>query len=83
MLIKEYYGERFDGVKLYRSYSDEGFYIRQIETGILYEEAIDIEDAPYTYEETDQKIPEPEPGPEPDAPIDEEEPGDEFNNNES
>lgn len=47
---------RFDGIALYRTYSDEGFYIRQVETGLLYEEAIDIEDAPFTYEETDEPI---------------------------
>ena len=33
-----------------------GFYILQNETGIEYEEAIDVESAPYEYIETDQKI---------------------------
>ncbi len=56
MLKREFYREREDGVKLYRTYSDEGFKIRQIETGIVYSEAIDVENTPYTYEETDEKI---------------------------
>lgn len=41
-----------------RHYSDEGYYIRQIETGILYEDAVDVLPCPYTYEETDVPIPE-------------------------
>jgi hypothetical protein len=59
-LKKEFYITREDGVKLYRNYSDEGYYIIQNETGIKYEEAIDVEDAPYTYTETDEKIEIPE-----------------------
>lgn len=47
---------RKDGVNLYRTYSDAGFYIVQNETGIMYESAIDVEDAPYTYNETDKLI---------------------------
>lgn len=43
-----------------RHYSNEGYYIRQIETGILYEDAVDILPCPYTYEETDELIPETE-----------------------
>ena len=35
-------------------------YILQKETGIKYEDAIDVENAPYTYEETDEKIKTPE-----------------------
>ncbi len=53
MVIREFFETREDGVNLYRTYSDQGFMLRQIETGILYSEPIDIEDAPYTYEETD------------------------------
>ena len=56
MVVKEYYTTRGDGVKLYRTYSDQGFLILQVETGIQYDEAIDVENAPYTYEETDKKI---------------------------
>ena len=39
-----------------RRYSDEGFKIRQIETGNVYEDAVDIVPCPYTYEETDELI---------------------------
>ena len=53
MKIREFYKTREDGVNLYRTYSDQGFMLRQNETGILYGEPIDVEDAPYTYEETD------------------------------
>ena len=34
--------------------------IRQIETGIIYDEAIDVENIEYTYEETEEKIDIPE-----------------------
>ena len=54
MIIKEFYRQRSDGVNLYRAYSDNGFYILQNETGAEYDEAIDVEDAPYTYTETDR-----------------------------
>ena len=53
MKIREFFETREDGVNLYRTYSDQGFMLRQIETDILYNEAIDVENAPYTYEETD------------------------------
>ena len=56
MIVKEFYKERKDGVKLYRTYSDEDFIIRKIGTEELYSEAIDVENAPYTYEETEEKI---------------------------
>ena len=56
MIVKEFYKTREDGVKLYRTYSDENYKIRQIETGIIYDEAIDVENIEYTYEETNEKI---------------------------
>ena len=56
MIKKEFFRTREDGVKLYRNYSDEGFYIIQNETKIKYNEAIDVEDAPYTYSESNEKI---------------------------
>lgn len=56
MLIKELYMTRTDGVKLYRNYSDEGKRLIQNETGIVYDEAIDVEDAPYTYTESEELI---------------------------
>ena len=56
MVIREYYTTRKDGVKLFKTYSDENFKIRQVETGNVYDVAIDVENAPYTYEETEEKI---------------------------
>ena len=56
MLIQEFLRTREDGVNLYRNYSDTNKKIRQIETGIIYDEAIDVENAPYTYEETNEDI---------------------------
>lgn len=56
MIKKEFYRTRKDGVNLYRVYSTENFYIRQIETNEIYDEVVDVEDAPYEYEETDVLI---------------------------
>lgn len=56
MIQREFYTQRKDGVKLYRTYSDAGMMIRQNETGAEYAEAIDVEGATYTYEETDMSI---------------------------
>lgn len=44
---------REDGVNLYRNYSDIGLSVKQIETGVVYPEAIDVENAPFTYEEVE------------------------------
>lgn len=56
MIIKEFLETREDGVNLYRRYSDKGVMLRQVETDILYSEPIDIEEAPFSYEETDELI---------------------------
>lgn len=56
MLIKDLYETRADGVRLFRTYSDANKMILQNETNALYSEAIDTEDAPYTYTETEQEI---------------------------
>lgn len=56
MIKKEYFATREDGVKLYKTYSDGGFYIKKIGTEEVYDEAIDVEGAPYTYEETETTI---------------------------
>lgn len=56
MIVREFYRTRKDGVSLYRTYSDAGYMIRQTQTGAEYAEAIDVADAPYTYEETETKI---------------------------
>lgn len=56
MIVKDFFRVREDGVLLYRTYSDEGFYIRKVGTDEVYSEAIDVENAPYEYEETDIPI---------------------------
>ena len=56
MVIKEFFRTREDGVVLYRTYSDTNHYVKQIETGAIYEEAVDVESAQYTYDETDDII---------------------------
>lgn len=57
MIVKKYYTKRKDGVKLYKTYSDNNKIIHKIGTNEEYDIAIDIENAPYTYEETDKDIP--------------------------
>ena len=56
MIVREFYRIREDGVVLYRTYSDANLIIRKVGTEELYSEAIDVENAPYTYEETDTPI---------------------------
>ena len=55
-IVKELYKTKKDGVKLYRTYSDEGFTIKKVGTEEIYEEAIDVESASYEYEETTELI---------------------------
>jgi hypothetical protein len=59
MIKTEFYRTREDGVDLYRTYSDSNKYILQVETGIEYDEAIDVADENgnirYTYEETEKE----------------------------
>ena len=56
MIVREYLMTRKDGVKLYKTYSDQNKYIRKVGTEEEYDIAIDIESAPYTYEETEKEI---------------------------
>ena len=56
MIVREYFMTRNDGVKLYKSYSDNNKIIHKIGTQEEYSDAIDVEDAPYVYEETDKEI---------------------------
>ena len=56
MVVKEFYRTREDGVNLYKTYSNEGFYIQKVGTDEVYSEAIDVENAPYVYVETAEKI---------------------------
>jgi hypothetical protein len=60
MIQKELFMTRKDGVNLYKTYSDEDFYIIQNETKCKYVAAIDVENASYTYSESDEKIELPE-----------------------
>ena len=55
-IITEHYKTREDGVNLYRTYSDKGVQIRKVGTDEIYDEAIDVENAPFAYEETDQAL---------------------------
>ena len=48
---RELVGECADGVKLYRTFSDENRKILQNETGIIFEDAVDVENASFTYSE--------------------------------
>ena len=57
MIVKEYYGTRKDKVKLYKTYSENNKIIHKIGTDEEYNIAIDVENAPFEYEETDKDIP--------------------------
>lgn len=57
MIIRKFFLTRKDDVNLYRTYSDEGFYIRKLYTDEVYTEAIDVEDAYFEYVETDIQLP--------------------------
>ena len=64
MIKTEYYSTRTDGVVLVKTYSTENKYIKQLETNIEYDIAIDVGEVElgiyksknYTYEETDELI---------------------------
>ena len=55
-IVKEFYKTRKDGINLYKIYSDMNLYIHKIGTEEKYIEVIDVESAPYEYEETTEKI---------------------------
>ena len=56
MIQREFYATRYDGVNLYKTYSDSNLYIRKVGTDEIYSEAIDVESADFTYEETETLI---------------------------
>ena len=64
MIKTEYYKTRNDGVILVKTYSKENKYIKQVETGLEYNEAIDVgiyengiyKAKNYTYVETEKVI---------------------------
>lgn len=54
MIKRECFKTRRDGVNLFRTYSDAGLKIRKVGTDEIYDDAVDVEGAPYTYEETEE-----------------------------
>ncbi len=56
MIKIDFYMERKDGVKLYRTYSDRNVMIQKDGTEEIYSEAIDVENSGFTYTETDIPI---------------------------
>lgn len=81
MIATDFYKTRSDGVNLFRTYSDTGYYIIRND-GLVFAEAIDVEDCPYTYTETEELIDvpaeqEPVEPEEPVEPVEPEEPVDE------
>lgn len=58
MIHTDYYAERCDGKRLYRTASDNGVMIRKVGSEELFCEAIDVEGSEYNYRETDIPVPE-------------------------
>lgn len=56
MIIREFYSQRKDGVKLFKTYSDKNVYITKVGTSEKYDIAIDIETAEFEYVETEEVI---------------------------
>ena len=64
MIKTEFFTKRSDNVILVKTYSTNNKYIKQVETGLEYDEAVDIGEkvgenykpTRYTYEETDKEI---------------------------
>lgn len=52
--------ELIENGKRIHHWSDAGMKIRQVETGVLYEDAVDVMPCRYSYEETDVPIEEAE-----------------------
>ena len=52
MIVREFFKIRIDKVRLFRTSSDSDKTIIRND-GVEYDEAIDVEDAPYTYTESD------------------------------
>lgn len=56
MIVTEHFETRADGVELLRTYSDKGVKIQKVGTEEVYDEAIDVASAGYTYLETDELV---------------------------
>lgn len=54
-VTRKYYITRNDGVRLYKTYSDQNKYIKQLPAGVIYDVAIDVETAPYYYIEVSKE----------------------------
>ena len=54
-MIKQEFYDIVNGVELVRTYSDEGYYIEQVETGLKYEDAVDVP-GKFHYIESSEKI---------------------------
>lgn len=52
MILEEFLNDN----TLVRHYSDKGAKLKQIETGIIYDDPVDINPCPYTYEEINEPI---------------------------
>ena len=55
MIITEYFTTREDGVRLFRTYSDQNKKLIRND-GVIYDDAVDVEDSGYTYIESDIEI---------------------------
>ena len=56
MIIQKPFEQVGSEMPLIRTYSDLGMKIRQVETGYVYDDAVDVSPCRYTYEETDEPI---------------------------
>lgn len=56
MIVVEKYINEIDGREFKKTYSSENFLIRKIGTNEIYEEAIDLPNAVFEYEKTNNKI---------------------------
>ena len=56
MIVTEFYRIREDGANLYRTYSNAHKRIRQLDTGAVFDEAIDLEGSGHIYAETDESV---------------------------
>jgi hypothetical protein len=56
MIIRNFLSTRKDGVNLFINFSDKGVKIRKVGTSEIYDEAIDVQTAPFVYEETNLPI---------------------------
>lgn len=54
MIIREFYLEKPNGKKLFKTYSSLGKFIQKVGTSDIYLEAIDIEDSNFEYVEIER-----------------------------